>query len=84
MHIRNSIIVLEKLTPYFPTVDFQGRVIRDRIANIISNDKREDLRIRAVGYHALLKKTEKTWISMPEFRGVSIQTYEVQVCLKNV
>jgi len=71
MHIRNAIIVLEKINAYFPKVEPHARMLKDRINAIIKEDKREDLKIRAVGYQALLSKGEATWQSTDVFKGVS-------------
>ncbi|KAG5519102.1 hypothetical protein PMAC_002189 [Pneumocystis sp. 'macacae'] len=68
MHLRNSIIVLEKISECFPIVSWMGRALKDKVSFIIAQEKREDLKVRALGYRAKLIKGEFKWMSINQFQ----------------
>ncbi|EMR10044.1 hypothetical protein PNEG_01798 [Pneumocystis murina B123] len=70
MHIRNAIIVLEKISQCFPVVAWMGRALKDKVSFIIEQEKREDLKVRALGYRAKLIKGESKWMSINQFQKI--------------
>jgi THO complex subunit 2 len=53
MHIKNSILVLTKIAPYFPIDYSVGIKLEKSVADLILVEKREDLKILAQGYVAI-------------------------------
>lgn len=49
MHIKNSILVLTKIAPYFPIQHSAGVKLEKSVAALIAAEKREDLKIVASG-----------------------------------
>lgn len=49
MHIKNSILVLTKIAPYFPLDYAHGQHISHSVEELIAMEKREDLKILAQG-----------------------------------
>ena len=78
MRIRNAMIVLKSISPYFPKVDWIGKTMVERVQNIANSDKREDLKIAALSLAGLLKKGEKGerdkkgWMVVGEFQKVIV------------
>lgn len=62
MHTRNCLLVLEKISKCFPRFTWMGKNIAASNAKVASMETREDLKIRALGYSAMLKRLEPTWI----------------------
>ncbi|GAA5837682.1 hypothetical protein JCM3766R1_000555 [Sporobolomyces carnicolor] len=65
MHIKNSILVLTKIAPYFPLDYSHGQHITHSVEELISAETREDLKILAQGYQAVLFKRKKHWFNAP-------------------
>ncbi|KAG4301413.1 hypothetical protein PCK1_002339 [Pneumocystis canis] len=72
MHVRNAIIVLEKISECFPVISWMGRMLKDKISSIVTHEKREDLKVRALGYRAKLVKGESKWMSINQFQKMDI------------
>ncbi|CCJ30037.1 unnamed protein product [Pneumocystis jirovecii] len=72
MHLRNAIIVLEKISECFPIISWMGRALKDKISFIVAQEKREDLKVRALGYRAKLIKGEIKWMSINQFQKIDI------------
>ncbi|KTW25881.1 hypothetical protein T552_03155 [Pneumocystis carinii B80] len=70
MHVRNAIIVLEKISECFPVVAWMGRALKDKVSLIIEQEKREDLKVRVLGYRAKLIKGESKWVSINQFQKI--------------
>ncbi|GAA6028291.1 hypothetical protein JCM8097_006959 [Rhodosporidiobolus ruineniae] len=66
MHIKNSILVLTKIAPYFPLDHNQGEKLEQAVVELLAAEKREDLTILAQGYKAVINKSRKTWINKPK------------------
>lgn len=49
MHIKNSILVLTRLAPYFPIKHATGAKLESSVAALIKAESREDLKILALG-----------------------------------
>ncbi|EPX74425.1 THO complex subunit Tho2 [Schizosaccharomyces octosporus yFS286] len=69
MHIYNAIIILEKILPCFPLIQESGQSLKKAADNLKENEKREDIKILALGYYAKLCKKEPTWVSFNTFSG---------------
>ncbi|GAA5887200.1 hypothetical protein JCM5296_004560 [Sporobolomyces johnsonii] len=65
MHIKNSILVLTKIAPYFPIEHSHGTRLERSVSELILAEKREDLKILAQGYKAVLAKRKRHWINPP-------------------
>lgn len=50
MHVKNSILVLTRLAPYFPIKHATGVKLESSVAALIKAESREDLKILALGY----------------------------------
>ncbi|KAI5476268.1 Tho2 protein [Pseudohyphozyma bogoriensis] len=66
MCIKNSILVLTKIAPSFPTIFATGQKLLDSVNALIAKETREDLKILAQGYKAVLEKRKKHWVEKPE------------------
>ena len=65
VHIRNCLFVLERLSKVFPHFAWMGKNIMTSNSKVASAETREDLRIRALGYSAMLKRLEPAWVEPP-------------------
>lgn len=68
MHIKNSILVLTKVAPFFPLDYSHGTKLERSVASLLAVEKREDLKILAQGYKAVLMKRKKDWVNRPAVR----------------
>ncbi|EPS42483.1 hypothetical protein H072_3634 [Dactylellina haptotyla CBS 200.50] len=68
MHVRNATIVLKHLNKSFPTVDWIGKNLMERVQQISKTEKREDLKITTTALLSLLKKKEKEWMPVQQFQ----------------
>lgn len=50
MCIRNTILVLTKIAKFFPMFATQGKQMEEVVASLLATEKREDLRVLALGY----------------------------------
>ncbi|GAA5828714.1 hypothetical protein JCM11251_005848 [Rhodosporidiobolus azoricus] len=66
MHIKNSILVLTKIAPYFPLEYRAGEKLEQSVTKLLAAEKREDLTILAQGYKAVIAKRRKHWIEKPK------------------
>ena len=66
MHIKNSILVLTKLAPVFPIQWEHGVKLEDAVGALLKVEKREDLKILAQGYKAVLGMRKKSWVGRPK------------------
>lgn len=76
MHIRNILIVLERMSIAFPYFKWIGKNIEKEVDSIIATERREDLKIRALGYKAVLKRQQASWREVPVKAGNVISTGE--------
>lgn len=62
--IRNTLLILIKIIPYYPQIQCLGAVLERRIEKIISDEKgkRHDLQALAVGYNGLLKARKSSMV----------------------
>ncbi|BFZ57527.1 THO2 plays a role in transcriptional elongation [Savitreella phatthalungensis] len=77
MHIRNSLVLLERLPDVFPSYRWIGRNLMNAIDDVVRDDTREDIKIRAQGYKAVLKKREHSWIVVADLTRNDGTTIEI-------
>ncbi|SCV72147.1 BQ2448_4841 [Microbotryum intermedium] len=65
MHIKNSILVLTKIAPHFPIEYKSGIRLEAAIEALLKTEQREDLKILAQGYKAVIAKRKKHWANQP-------------------
>ncbi|KAL8281053.1 hypothetical protein RQP46_006411 [Phenoliferia psychrophenolica] len=65
MHIKNSILVMTKVADKFPLHYPAGQLLYAAVETLIRTETREDLRILAQGYKAVLGKRRKQWLDQP-------------------
>ncbi|KAJ3269169.1 THO complex subunit 2 [Terramyces sp. JEL0728] len=61
MQMRNSIIVLDKINDFYPTIDFVGQQIEVSIMKIEQNEVRGDMKQLARSYYAKIQHSKKQW-----------------------
>lgn len=69
MNIRNVLIVLDRMQGSMPYFKWIGRNVEKEVDVLISSERREDLKIRALGYKAVLKKQQARWHEAPKSQG---------------
>ncbi|KAL2316276.1 hypothetical protein POMI540_0224 [Schizosaccharomyces pombe] len=69
MHIYNSVIILEKILPCFPLIIESGSALKRAAERLKDEEKREDLKVLALGYFAKLSKKQPEWVSFNSFSG---------------
>lgn len=74
MCVRNSILILTKVAKFFPLFSANGQALEEVISKLIATEKREDLKVLALGYSALLKKQSANWLGPAKPVGVSEAT----------
>ncbi|XP_057313993.1 THO complex subunit 2-like [Hydractinia symbiolongicarpus] len=67
--IRNTLLVLIKILPYYPQVQNLGQALERRIEKIIEDekDKRHDLQALAIGYNGMLKARKASMVPENQF-----------------
>lgn len=75
MHIKNSILVLTKVAPYFPLDYAHGSKLDASVTALLATEKREDLKILAQGYKAVLTKRRKDWVNRPAVSLIECSVY---------
>lgn len=75
MHIKNSILVLTKVAPYFPLDYAHGSKLDASVTALLATEKREDLKILAQGYKAVLTKRRKDWVNRPAVSLIECSGY---------
>ena len=73
--MKNAIIVLTRLGSCFPAVRPLGRQLKKTIARL-KDERREDLKIMAVRYAAMLGAAEGRWVAEEAFHQVDGRTIE--------
>ncbi|CCF47990.1 hypothetical protein NDA11_007965 [Ustilago hordei] len=71
MRIRNTIIVMTRISPFYPLIDTHGAEISAVVGSLAANEQRGDLKILAQGLLATLKARKKSWIPMHQARKVA-------------
>lgn len=49
MHIKNSVLVMTRIAPFFPLHYSAGQQLLEAVDHLISEEKRDDLKILAQG-----------------------------------
>ncbi|KAJ1021191.1 hypothetical protein NDA16_003977 [Ustilago loliicola] len=71
MRIRNAIIVMTRISPFYPLIDTHGAEISAVVESLSANEQRGDLKILAQGLLATLKARKKSWVPMHQARKVA-------------
>lgn len=61
MHVRNAVIVFNRISEHFPDSHKTGESMYAMVKQLIADEKRDDLKILAQGYLAQLTKRRHTW-----------------------
>jgi hypothetical protein len=69
MQIRNALLMLTKIIDYFPIVRKLASSIEEVVAKL-KEDEREDLKVLATRYHAMLSTKKSSWIAEELFHLV--------------
>ncbi|TKY88304.1 hypothetical protein EX895_002656 [Sporisorium graminicola] len=70
MRIRNTIIVMTRISPFYPLIESTGTEISALVESLAANEHRGDLKILAQGLLATLKSRKKSWIPLGRARTV--------------
>uniref|UniRef100_V5EZF8 THO complex subunit 2 n=1 Tax=Kalmanozyma brasiliensis (strain GHG001) TaxID=1365824 RepID=V5EZF8_KALBG len=70
MRIRNTIIVMTRISPFYPLIESNGIEISAIVESLAANEQRGDLKILAQGLLATLKARMKSWVPMHQARAV--------------
>jgi cell division septation protein DedD len=68
--MRNAIVVLDKISDYFPIIKQIGMHIEGKMAGILQAESREDLKLLLTRYDASLKRNSSKWIPIEQFHSV--------------
>ncbi|KAI5777624.1 transcription factor/nuclear export subunit protein 2-domain-containing protein [Geopyxis carbonaria] len=68
MHIRNAIVVLKHVGEFFPSIDWIGRTVLEKIEFLVKVEKREDLKIAASTLQGMLKRRSGDWVVVQVFQ----------------
>lgn len=71
MRIRNTIIVMTRISPFYPLIDAHGTEISTIVESLAANEQRGDLKILAQGLLATLKARKKSWVPLHQARKVA-------------
>lgn len=72
MRMRNAIVVLNRIAPYFPLCRAHGEVLRDVVEHVVAHEERGDLRVLAQGLAATLRKYAPAWVDVAYFRPLTV------------
>lgn len=64
MHVSNSILVLKEILPVFPLGMIQasaGQFLDDTLQNLLSEEKRGDIKLLATSYQGQLRLAKREW-----------------------
>ena len=71
MRMRNAIVVLNRLSAYFPRLDAHGQALLQAVERVSQSDPRGDLKVLAHGLAATLKKQSASWVDVRFFRRLT-------------
>jgi len=67
MEIRNALTVLTKIVKVFPAIKIHGTKLLEKATKLMEEEEREDLKVLASRYHALLDAQLKTMVTEEVF-----------------
>jgi hypothetical protein len=67
MEIRNALTVLTRLVKDYPSVKTLGMQLLERVAKLMEEEEREDIKVLASRYHAMLDAQLKNMVSEDVF-----------------
>lgn len=71
MRMRNAIVVLNRLSAFFPLLAAHGQALLEAVERVSHSDSRGDLKVLAHGLVATLKKQRSTWVDVRFFRRLT-------------
>ena len=76
IQIRNGLMILTKILPYFPMVVSLGTALEKRVEKVRNEekDKRQDLYALAMGYAGQLKSRKSSMVPENEFHTKDVST----------
>lgn len=75
LHIRNAILVMNKIVKYFPMTVECARNIENAVSKI-DDEKRKDLQLMSRSYRATLATYKSTWVSQAVVSGIVTKKIE--------
>ena len=69
--IRNAIVILDKVTDFFPVVRTMGSQMERRVQRVLESESREDLKVLLTRYLAALRKIRPRWKRQEKFHLVA-------------
>lgn len=84
IRIRNTIVILDRITKFFPKVIGSAEKLEEKLQTMLSNEKREDLKVLLTRYDAALKKCKKTCVKREVYLGICDKDSENGVGLPEV
>lgn len=70
MRVRNAIVVLNRIAPFFPLYRDHGRTLQAAVEDLVQHESRGDLRVLAQGLVATLKKRSSEWVGLRYFKRI--------------
>ena len=74
MKMRNSIVILDKISEYFPKSSVVGNNLIMKVKPLLQEETREDMKVLLTRYNAVLQHNQPKWISEQEFYGPESDT----------
>lgn len=71
MRMRNSIVILDRITDFFPRISDIGLQMKKKLKVLIENEKREDVKVLLNRYDAALQKNSSRWVPTEDFHFVA-------------
>lgn len=67
MQLRNGMIVLNKISEFFPLIDYMGKELESSVSKIEKREDRADVKQMARSYYANLRRRKSHWIPTSKF-----------------
>ena len=67
MQLRNGMIVLNKISEFFPLIDYMGKELESSVSKIEKREDRADVKQMARSYFANLRRRKSHWIPTSKF-----------------
>lgn len=71
MKMKNSIIILDSIAEFFPTIKTLGVHFEAKVLAILAKETREDMKVLLNRYSATLRHWKERWITLEQFHKVS-------------
>ena len=67
MQLRNGMIILNKISEYFPLIDYMGKELELSVSKIEKREERADVKQMARSYFANLRRRKSFWVPTSKF-----------------